>query len=147
MHTKKKLTVIIAIISLLVMCFGSLSVYAAYSYGDSYIDYISTVDYQKLGTHYYTCRDIGAQPIEVTAPTGSPEQVYYLRLYTYQNGSFQQFGYTVQGGTATLRGSCYWQNANPTTSSSPAYITITKVTSSSISLGGKITSTSRTWFD
>ncbi len=145
MKTKKKLIIVVAIICVLVMCFGSMSVYAAYSYGNSYVDYVSTTSMQSLGTHYYTHRDIGAEPINVTAPSGYPEQEYYLRLFTYQNGVYKQYGYRVKAGTATLGGSYYWLDANPTTVSFPAYIHIEKITSGSISLGGSITSTSRTW--
>lgn len=145
MHTKKKLTVIIAIISLLVMCFGSLSVCAAYSYGSSFTDYVSTASSVNLATHIHTGRDIGADPIRITAPDGSPEQVYYLQLYVYQGDEFVQYGNNVRAGTATLGGSCYWQNANPDTCSLPAYIRILKITNSDISLGGHLVSLSRTW--
>lgn len=145
MKTKKKLAIVAVVIFVLAMCFGSMSVYAAYAYGSTYTDRVSTTTTQSLGIHYYTHRDIGANPINVTSPGEYPEQEYYLKLFTYQDGSYVQYGASVIAGTATVGGNYYWLDANSSASSLPAYIYIQKITSGSVSLGGSINSHSRTW--
>lgn len=140
---KKRFYVVLAITIMLLSCFGSLSAYAAYVYGTSYTDQVSTTSSQDLAEHIYNYRDIVADPIRVTSPSEYGEQEYYLSLYTVQNGSYAKFGYTVRAGTATLGGSCVWLDANPTASSNYAYIRVEKKDQNGVSLGGDIVSYSR----
>lgn len=141
---------IITVVFILTCLFGLTALAASESdpnwiYGSKYTDNVSTFNSQNLGKHPHSQLSIGATNIQVTTPS-STSQKYHLELYTRTWGTYNKFGGNVACQTSGVGGYYYWSNSNPDKISNKyAYVKIVKDSSGTAQLGGKLTTTSRTW--
>lgn len=143
----KKSLIVSAIAAVSVL--GSLMAipaYAEYSYGREFKDVIESKTTQgfDLSNHVYSGNDIGANNIQITAPS---RVNYWLELYVKNwLGVYPKWGPSVICDTDNLGGYYWWEGVSSDAGSNTAHLRIWRHEGTDgTALGGYVLSQGRTW--